>query len=1429
MAQPSTTPSGTASRKPVPRGRRLRRWGIVLATLIALWWVATHSPVVRWIVSSRLASATGLRLTEGNVKIGLSGYIQITDAVIRVPDVDGPAGQIVAFERLDAAVSWPTLLGLRNSGADPVKQILLVKPRVRLSQNAQDGSLNVGAIKLPEGKPGGGSPGSFSFPLVQIDSGVIELGEHVGNGENDVYTLLKYIDVRGRIEPSTFAADGSVDFVLTPESGDTHITPLQISGAVKGSDLSMEIAGVSLHEWPASALPSRMRALAQMLDVEGQVGRTTFTYSPSTGTGKASITASTELIDVALNLPITEDAEVVASPERPLLRMTHVNGLIQYTSQGVSANLVGSIEEVPYRVNLSYDGIDQSSPFTAKVSTENFRMEKGLRILRFVPPLVRERLADFNWPTGLVTTDVVISRGPPIDGKPGELSVVGDLEVKDAVSAFKRFPYEFEQLSGKVRFSDTRIDLLDIRGVSKTGAKIRASGFIEPPTDDAHCVIDVHVEGLRIDQDVIRALTARRKGIPPVIFNEAHYHRMLAAGLLASPGDTTAEASVPRFGLDGLATVRTVVTRPAGKDTEWLENTDIDFQYLTVLPEWFPLPMIARDVAVRIGDDTIKVFGGVYEPIVGGRATATADVDYELVIDPDKEGSPVVTVNAHDVPAGRLLSFAVGSAIDRANRDDPANSAGPRIRGILDDLNPQGLVSGELRLFNDEEERGHVFAKVNVGPTILTPTPEISFADIIDIVPTEPDQLEIAAHGTVTIDDREVLFDFNGEPRIRSAVVSGNSGTPRVHVEGRSGPDASGASVFTSTVNAEAIELASPLQQMIGVFSPQAAARWYELASDYQPRGRVFGKVEIKPGPDGSEATVTAERFEGLSIGFEGRTTRVDDAQGRVIVEPSGAVRFDDFAAYLLGGEGNADGQQQGRIAVEGAILTGESDGKPTPSPDFKASLTSARAEAPVLRALACRRLSEENAQLLMDLNPRGEFDATFMMQPGAGAAGSPGLVGVVIPRSMTIHMHEMDVPFEKVTGEITFSAAGGQLRAVEGTSELFSIRTDGSWSRSEEDETEIDLTLTGRSQGLPPTLRALLPDSVREVFTSIDFDVTNEVELTVMQLRITDSESPERQRLLAGGKVKIAGGSLSLGVPVTDSDGVLDFRVENNDFRTPSGFGFEARLDRFKLSGLAMERGLVQVKGKPDTGELIVERVIADCYGGRFAGKALVGRPGDAPRDYQADFSLSGVRFAPMLRDLTVTAGKPLDENPPSDDDASRGLVDAQLAIGGRLEDLKSRRGRGSARISGPSVLRMPLVMPLIRFSNFQLPTDEPLDFADAKFYIDGPVLAFEDLSVFSRSVHILGFGTMTWPEMALDLRFNSKAVRRIPVLNWLLEGIRNEIVTTSVTGTLADPSVASVPFDNTRRFFLQVFGSGINEQDRRMLELGKASESTR
>jgi hypothetical protein len=166
--------------------------------------------------------------------------------------------------------------------------------------------------------------------------------------------------------------------------------PVTVTGTVKGSDVELSISGLSLHDWNVASAPGRARSFFQAMDLEGEIGPARIVYSRGAAPGEPALKASLKLIDVAMNLPVTENAQSAttgeASPaDAPLLRMSHVNGTVDVTNLGTSARLAGSIEEVPYEVELEYQGSAANSPFVCKARTVDFKMEKGLRILRFVP------------------------------------------------------------------------------------------------------------------------------------------------------------------------------------------------------------------------------------------------------------------------------------------------------------------------------------------------------------------------------------------------------------------------------------------------------------------------------------------------------------------------------------------------------------------------------------------------------------------------------------------------------------------------------------------------------------------------------------------------------------------------------------------------------------------------------------------------------------------------------------------------------------------------------------------------------------------------------------------------------------------------------------------------------------------------------------
>jgi hypothetical protein len=167
--------------------------------------------------------------------------------------------------------------------------------------------------------------------------------------------------------------------------------------------------------------------------------------------------------------------------------------------------------------------------------------------------------------------------------------------------------------------------------------------------------------------------------------------------------------------------------------------------------------------------------------------------------------------------------------------------------------------------------------------------------------------------------------------------------------------------------------------------------------------------------------------------------------------------------------------------------------------------------------------------------------------------------------------------------------------------------------------------------------------------------------------------------------------------------------------------------------------------------------------------------------------------------------------------------VLGGSLTLAGKGDDPTSRRGRGTLTVRGGKVVSLPVVVPLLRVSNLQLPSGDSLDYALADFFMQGEVLTIEQLSLSSRAVGLYGFGTMRWPGMDLDLRFRAANRARIPILTAIIEGVRDELVTTTVRGTLDAPDVQLRPLDGTRSMLRDLAGGQATDQERRLLEIEK------
>ena len=65
-----------------------------------------------------------------------------------------------------------------------------------------------------------------------------------------------------------------------------------------------------------------------------------------------------------------------------------------------------------------------------------------------------------------------------------------------------------------------------------------------------------------------------------------------------------------------------------------------------------------------------------------------------------------------------------------------------------------------------------------------------------------------------------------------------------------------------------------------------------------------------------------------------------------------------------------------------------------------------------------------------------------------------------------------------------------------------------------------------------------------------------------------------------------------------------------------------------------------------------------------------------------------------------------------------------------------ENRVGRGSVRVWGGTLLRIPLASRLIELSNLQAPTGQRIDYAQSEFFVEGDTINFERLNAASSSL---------------------------------------------------------------------------------------------
>lgn len=1361
--------------RPQLRHRGLGRWLIVVLILALLLGVAfaavTRGPIARRIVLAQLRPLSDAEVDIRGATIALNGTITIDELSVAVPGLDGQASRI-----LEARSATIALTGL-FSGSPTPRSIHIINPIVRISQNTETGALNFATIHP---RPTGTS--DAPLPAISVTGGVLELGEHTGSD----YQPLRRLPVVATLEP-TPAAD-TFAFSIVQDSPDA--APFSLSGIIHPDRMEVAIDELDLAAWPNDAIPSRVRDLHRQLAIKGRILPTDLIIY---NTGRIELLL--ELNAVELRLPV-ENA--------PLARgvMTEVDGTLRINDGGVHAELEGLLDGVPAHASFHADRLTQDSPFTCDIDIGRVRLAENLERLTYIPHFVLEQLQNFSNPTAELALDITLTRGE------GDTEVLpqGFIYLFNGVASYREFPYEFTDLAATFELAGDFLLLRNVTGRAESGARVEATGRIGPLGPTAEAIIDITVTDVPLDSRLRAGLGQNHRDLYDALLSRTAYRELQDLGLIqtraqareraarldALEADDTepdrdariaqleAELAAPVFTIGGRAAVEVHIHRHLGEENFWERDIVVRIPAAGFLAEQFPLPIIAENVTLHIDDETATLAEneGVFRGLEGGIASIAA----VAALGPE-ESIPTITVDATDIPVSPLLINAIPGDPGTATARDLLTRLG--LSGTLDCTARIGHA--DLPLFDINVRPRAMNARVDDWtPADAPPTPGLRLEGITGVIHARPDALELDL--VARLPDRT-----SAPPRARLAAGINYGLDIPDHLE-----------IRTLSASVDRLPLETPIEQLVALVNEPAAEQLHDLRTRFDPRGTVRVEVVQASDAQGTPATtLTISDARLLRLRYREADFSLADSTGRIVLTRGEAVgiALDHFGGPLA----YAD-RPLGLIDLDGLVRVEPAEPDAPPSGRIEARLTGG-SYSPDL----AEQLLPEGAEGVRDLLRAAEPEATFDLAAviGLDANGAAALESLELsPRSIALTHNGRRLDLSVTAGSIRVDGTAAHFNGLAFAAKDWSATVDGRFDAPEEAARDADLAFTLRATSLTDELRALLPPQLADIAEGLELQIAGPIALDGGHLLLT--QRPGNTRLDILGHLEVAEASAAVGVDIDRLSAAIDFVAHTDSTLDSPEYEMRVFAPGFRAAEIWMSDGSMTIRSAPEGGAIEIGPLVAEAHGGRVAASAFVWNSADGTANYDLDATLSGVRFAPVLRDLALDTDPP---DPDSEADESRGVIAARLSMHGVAGG--ARRGVGHIQVSDGRVLKLPLLVPLIEVSNLRLPMGEQLDVAHAQFYISDDLTTFEELSVYSRSIELLGYGTLDLADQQLDLRVNSRSNTRIPLLSPVLQNLRDELVTIRVQGTLREPEIATVPLTSTRAALGSLFGREPTEQD--------------
>ncbi|MCE2924368.1 MAG: hypothetical protein LW822_02745 [Phycisphaeraceae bacterium] len=1452
LPQPVLDAAAAVLKRPGKFYRRFRRTVrvcfVLLCLLPAVILILTQGPVPRYLLKRAISQATGGEFTSTWVSLKLNGQLIIDNPQLRVPTIPGDPGRLFNADAIVVDLDWSAWA----AGVVAPRGVTLKRPVVRVAIDTTNNTMNIAALGIPAG-----GTGQMRVPRIQIEAGQIILGEFAAQN----LTTLASLNAHGWISP----LPQPDQYMLTLRAEDPlgGNTPITVNGTL---DLAraegvIDAGSLQLARWGPERVPSIMRDVWEILRLRGQIARMQLRFGRVLG-----VQTTLTLNDVSLNVPVPAGRREITGSRNP--RMDGVTGTLCITTagpgKGLQADLTGSFEDLPARVRINSQGLDLNSAYQATITAEHLKLEKDPRILWFAPAIVLANFERFSGPTAVIDARIQINRPrPETNGTPADTSIGGTIIFRQGVAAFDQFPYTISDLAGAITFDEDKVSILGITGRGPTGARLFAEGTLAPPTSDARLEINVTCTDVPMDDYLIDAIKrSKAAALADAIFSKPIYNRLLNEGLIRNQeaterytqelhsldaqltasdqppdgnaltrrADLARRLAAPAIDFGGTIDAISVRIRSDfGLEQPTRQEILVGFAGATIISKFFPLPARADHLALRITDTAAEIKGNGLQGPEGGL------IDLDARVDIRREPStgqwtydPNVAASFHALPVSPLLIQAI------PHKAGPQQTnADPRL--LLSAMNISGPIDATLTLTTPPD--GPTSTLVNLSFNNLTSQPQHHH----QATGTPAKLTNIAGQVAIT-DDRITFNQLTGifvpatdQPPATPSTITLRPGNNWWIGKGR--PPVAGRLDFTL----RDIETSLALEHIIRPFSDGTADAISKIRKPRQPAGRIDADISIAQEDDANpQGSVRARIFNPQSLSALADNIRIDtsNALGSILVQAPicgpEPVRIDlqNLRADIrLNGQPLATAQLTGTVALA-VEPTPDNPGTPQRVIEpVNLLLRDARFESPLVKELLTHYAPPRVADFYARAAPAGDFDAEVSITPRPNATGNQTSIALR-PRQLSLTLDDKRYQLPTISGEVTLQdlnagqPPAGLIDQLTIVGDNWQLTTVGTWSAGGnapgDPSWQASTTLTLETTGLPPSLASILPPAIENLITKSNITTDDPITTQALTLELNQPDTGNLNWSLAG-RIDFTRLNLDRGLKITNATGNATLKLHSAP-TGPAGTiriaAARARIQGLLLAGIDADLTL----GLPNT-TLRIDNASAWAYGGRVHAQANLGIDPQTTTDgrtYQIWLTAAGLSFLDLRAELLRTGANPspsppdntADDTPNDTADArpnyTRGTLTLDLSLSGTPDQPSALIGRGSATVAGGStIINLPIVVGLMQISNLNLPTDEQFDFAATDFHIQGQTIGVDHAVLLSPSLAMIGTGTIALPDGNLSLSFNSRSRVRLPLLTAIFEGFRDEIVTTSITGTINDLRFTINPLRSTRRFMATLVGA--------------------